>query len=119
MDHLGGSFDLDQTLSQFQTVQTGLALALTSGAGWSSVALLTCLVMGWLSAQAVVGGEDGTGSHGCHSPVSRPGLFTAQSQEVTIVNGNPVDTIIHIIELKTKLARLMHIFHSVAVCSYC
>lgn len=41
MHHLGGSFDLDQTLSQFQTVQTGLALALMSGAGWSSVALLT------------------------------------------------------------------------------
>lgn len=88
MDHLGGSFDLDQTLSQFQMVQTGLALALMSGAGWSSVALLTCLVVGWLSAQAMVGGEDGTGSHGCRSPVRQPGLFTVQSQEVTIVNGS-------------------------------
>ena len=88
MDHLGGSFDLDQTLGQFQTIQTGLSLALMSGAGWPSVALLTCLVVGWLSAPAMVGGEDGTGFHGYHSPVSQPGLLTVQSQEATIVHGS-------------------------------
>lgn len=45
-------------------------------AGWPSMALLTCLLVRWLSAKAIGGGEGATAPHGPHSPAGLPGIVS-------------------------------------------